>query len=108
MGGGSEAFVIASGWPSARIDHWQVLLRARAIENQCWVIACNEVGTQDSPEGPVRLGGHSSVIAPTGELLVEGGDQEEILFATVEPALVQEVRAAFPVLRDIRTAGLRP
>lgn len=102
--GGVETFVIPSGWPAARIEHWKVLLRARAIENQCWVIACNEVGSQNSPDGPVSLGGNSAIINPWGEVIAEGGTQEELVFASVDVSTVAEIRASFPVLRDIKLA----
>ena len=100
--GGAETFAVTSGWPASRIEHWQVLLRARAIENQCWVVACNEVGLQNSPEGQVRLGGASAVINPLGEVVVQSGADEEVVFATVDVTTVDQVRASFPVLRDIR------
>ncbi len=99
---GAESVVIASGWPISRIEHWNVLLRARAIENQCWVIACNEVGTQRSANGPVQLGGNSAVIDPLGRVVAQGGTEESLIFASVDVASVHELRASFPVLRDIK------
>ena len=95
---GAEAFVLCSGWPSRRIEHWRVLVRARAIENQAWVIACNEVGTHAGTE----LGGHSVVIDPLGAVVAEGGDAEEIVRAEVDPDAVGAWRSTFPVLRDRR------
>jgi predicted amidohydrolase len=95
---GAEAFVLCSGWPSRRIEHWRVLARARAIENQAWVIACNEVGTHAGTE----LGGHSIVIDPLGAVVAEGGSAEEIVRAEVDPAAVDAWRSTFPVLRDRR------
>ena len=93
--------VIASGWPSVRIDAWDVLVRARAIENQCWVLACNEVGTQ----GEVELGGHSQIVNPLGEVIAHATETECILYATIDPDLAVIVREAFPVLEDIRIKG---
>lgn len=95
---GAQAFVLCSGWPARRIEHWRVLTRARAIENQAWVIACNEVGTHAGTE----LGGHSVVIDPLGTVIAEGGAGEEIVRARVDPAAVSEWRSAFPMLRDRR------
>lgn len=93
---GAETFVLTSGWPTRRIEHWRVLLRARAIENLVWVVAANGVGTQLGTE----LGGHSAVVSPLGEVLVEGGAGEEILYATVTPGDVPDWREKFPALGD--------
>lgn len=96
--GGATAFLIASGWPTPRIAHWDVLTRARAIENQAWVVACNEVGQQPG----ISLGGHSSVIDPKGEVVARGGTGEEIVRASVDPAAPAAWREQFPALGDIR------
>jgi predicted amidohydrolase len=97
---GATAFLISSGWPLSRIEHWDILTRARAIEDQAWVIACNEVGTQGA-EGVV-LGGHSVVIDPRGAIVAQAGESEEILYAEINPAAPGRWRAAFPALADIR------
>ncbi len=99
---GVESLIIPSGWPAARIEHWNVLVRARAIENQCWVLACNEVGSQNTPDGPVLLGGFSAVVNPLGEVVAQGSAQECVVFASIDVASVHDIRAAFPVLRDIK------
>jgi predicted amidohydrolase len=96
--GGATAFLMASGWPDARIEHWDVLTRARAIENQAWVLACNEVGQQ----GDVRLGGHSVVVSPTGEVVARAGTGEETLVVEIDPAAALSWREEFPALADIR------
>ena len=95
---GSETFLIASGWPALRIEHWAVLNRARAIEDQCWVVACNGAGTHNG----VTLGGRSVVVDPRGTVVAEAGSDEEILFVDVDTAIVHEWRRAFPVLADRR------
>ena len=93
--------MVSSGWPQARIEAWNVLVRARAIENQCWVIACNEIGVQ----GDVVLGGHSQVVSPQGEVVAKASTDECILYAEVDPEMPARVREDFPVLRDIRISG---
>jgi len=98
---GAELFIIPTGWPTARLAHWQVLTRARAIENQVFLIGCNQVGTQEG----VDLAGHSVVIDPWGELLAEAGVDEEVLTVDIDLAVVTKTRADFPVLRD-RKLGL--
>ena len=95
---GATAFLLASGWPLPRIEHWRVLARARAIEDLAWVVACNGVGSH----ADITLGGHSIVVDPQGNVIAEAGDAEEILFADVAPGRSQEWREAFPVLGDRR------
>jgi predicted amidohydrolase len=93
---GAETFLVASGWPTPRIGHWDVLTRARAIEDQAWMVACNGVGSH----ADITLGGHSIVIDPQGNVVAEAGDGETVLFADVEPGRAREWREAFPVLGD--------
>jgi predicted amidohydrolase len=95
---GTETFLLASGWPKARIEHWAVLTRARAIEDQAWVFACNSAGTHAG----VVMGGRSVVVDPQGTVVAEAGDEEEIIYADVDPAAVREWRRAFPALADRR------
>lgn len=96
---GAQAFVITSGWPLARIEHWRVLLRARAIENLAFTVACNQVGMHAG----VALGGCSSVIDPWGEVVVEAPlDRECLVLADVDTGRAEAARAEFPVLRDRR------
>ncbi|MBM3662653.1 MAG: carbon-nitrogen family hydrolase [Actinobacteria bacterium] len=95
---GATAFLLASGWPDRRIEHWRVLLRARAIEDQSWVVACNGVGTQCG----TTLGGRSAVVDPLGDVVAEAGTDETVLVATVEPTAAADWRAAFPALDDRR------
>ena len=95
---GAEAFVLASGWPERRQVHWQVLARARAIENQAYLLACNAAGTH----GGVPMAGLSMVIDPQGDVVAEAGPGEEVLSASVDPARVAAWRSAFPALEDRR------
>lgn len=95
---GAELIVIPAAWPKARLDHWSLLLRARAIEDQTFVIGCNGAGEQ----GGTALGGHSVVIDPWGEVLAEAGDDEQLLHAEIDLTDVTEVRAEFPVLEHRR------
>ena len=96
--GEATAVLLTSGWPTPRIEHWDVLTRARAIEDQLWFVACNEVGDQPG----ITLGGHSCVVAPTGEVVAQAGEREEVLIAEVDPAVAPDWRTSFPVLKDIR------
>ncbi|CAB4918866.1 unannotated protein [freshwater metagenome] len=96
--GGATAFIVTSGWPTLRIAHWDTLTAARAIENQAWMIACNEVGAQPG----ISLGGHSVVIDPLGAVVERAGEAEEILYAEVDPGASTAWREQFPALADIR------
>lgn len=102
---GADSFVMPSGWPSRRIEHWDVLLRARAIENQAWVLGCNEIGLQGPAGAQVELGGHSQVVSPSGEVVARAGTDETTLVTDLDVSAAAALRAAFPVLRDIRIRG---
>ena len=93
---GVETILITSGWPTPRINHWRVLIQARAIENQAWVIACNEVGLN----GDIMLGGHSMVVNPRGEIVAEAGNDEEVIYAEIDLAQVAEFRNEHPFQKD--------
>jgi predicted amidohydrolase len=95
---GAQLVVVPAGWPAARLDHWQLLLRARALEDQLFVVGCNQVGTQEG----VELAGHSVVVDPWGRIIAEAGTGEEVLTIDIDLELVPRIRAEFPVLRDRR------
>jgi predicted amidohydrolase len=95
---GARLVIVPAAWPAARVEHWRLLGRARAIENQMVVIQCNTGGSH----GGVRMGGHSQVVAATGEVLAEAGDGEEILDVDVDLTEVAAWRQRFPVLADRR------
>lgn len=96
--GDARAFLLCSGWPTPRIEHWDVLTRARAIENQAWVVACNAVGEQPG----IELAGRSVVVDPKGVILARGGTEEEVIVVDLDPEASVNWRAQFPVLADIR------
>jgi predicted amidohydrolase len=95
---GAEVFVVPAAWPVARVAHWDLFTQARAVENQAIVVAANTAGTHAG----YRMGGHSCVVLPTGEVLARAGDEEQVLSVEVDPSVVAATRAAFPVLRDRR------
>lgn len=95
---GAMAFIIPAAWPAARVRHWTLLAHARAIENQCLVIACNTAGTHAG----TPMGGHSQVIDPQGEALAVAGSTETVLSVEVDVAAVTSWREQFPVLQDRR------
>ncbi len=97
--GGAKVVALASSWPLARMEHWRVLTRARAIEDQVVLVACNAVGEN----GGVPLGGGSVVLDAWGEVLAQApGDAEAVLSTVVDVDEVDKVRARFPVLANRR------
>ena len=92
---GATALVNCSAWPVRRWEHWDLLTRARAVENQAFFVGCNRVGT----DAGLTFAGRSRVVAPTGELLAEASpDREELLTADLDFAAVDAFRAALPAL----------
>ena len=80
-------------------DHWETLIRARAIENQCFMVAPNQVG--DHPGG-LRSGGRSLIVDPWGLVLAGAGDYETAIVADLELERVDEVRRRLPSLAHRR------
>jgi predicted amidohydrolase len=95
---GATVFVVPAAWPAARVAHWTLLGRARAVEDQAFVVQCNTAGTHARTE----MGGRSQVVAPSGEVLGEAGSDEEVLVVDIDPAVVVSTREGFPVLGDRR------
>jgi predicted amidohydrolase len=95
---GADLILLVAEWPLPRLLHWQTLLRARAIENQCFVVACNRVGTS----GITTFFGHSTVIDPWGEILFEADDTAGLHVVTLDLDRLVEARRRLPVLRDRR------
>jgi len=94
----AQMIFVPSEWPHPRLMHWRTLLRARAIENQLFMIACNRVGQG----GGVSFCGHSAIIDPWGEPLVEGDESEGLFTAEVDISKVEAIRAQIPVFADRR------
>lgn len=82
--------------------HWEVLLRARAIENQCYVVAADQCGTHASGR---ETFGHSMIIDPWGRVLARADTEPGVITAEVDRQQVQELRARFPVNEHRRTDG---
>ncbi len=99
LAGATDLYLVPANWPDSRRLHWMTLLRARAIENQAYVVGVNRVG--DDPR--FSYTGDSAVIDPLGEVLAEAAPGEEVvLVADVDPARVASVREEFPFLQDRR------
>ena len=91
-------FVIAN-WPTTRIDHWNALLKARAIENQCYVVGVNRIGTDANG---LNYPGNSHVFSPSGQDIFTGNSRDELVIADIDLNEVAKVRSEFPFLSDMR------
>ncbi|KAB0667256.1 carbon-nitrogen family hydrolase [Oryzomonas japonica] len=95
---GAQMICVPAQWPRPREEHWRTLLRARAIENQLFVVACNACG----PIGKLELFGMSMVIDPKGEVLAEAGDGEGEIVADLDMQAMADWRAQIPCFNDRR------
>lgn len=95
----ARMIIIPAEWPIERVEHWRALLVARAIENQCYIVACNAAGKT----GSTTFGGHSMIVDPWGKIIIEGGESPMMLTAEIEMDLVDEVRQRIPIFEDRRT-----
>jgi predicted amidohydrolase len=89
-----DLMVVLANWPASRREHWDALIRARAIENQCYVVAVNRTGEG----GGIVYDGGSAAFDPWGTSV--GSREDGVQYADVDPARVRAVREEFPFLRD--------
>ena len=93
---GANVILLTAAWPHPRLAHYRTLLRARAIENQLFMVGCNSVGgSQAEP-----CFGHSAIIDPWGNVVVEGGETEVLLTAEIDLDMVSDVRERIPAFED--------
>lgn len=95
---GTVFMIIPAAWPERRVEHWRLLLRARAVENQLFVVGCNRVGS----EGDIAFGGHSAVVDPWGQVLTDGQTSPGLYATTLDLDEVTRARQLFPFLQDRR------
>jgi predicted amidohydrolase len=92
-----DLLVCVANWPESRAAAWDTLLRARAVENQCYVAGVNRTGVDGSG---ITYSGGSAVIDPEGRDLVSGGSEATTVAAVLDKKAVQEVRSRYPFLED--------
>jgi len=97
---GTDLYVVVANWPEPRREHWRTLLRARAIENQAYVVGVNRVGVGDD----IRYTGDSVILDPLGRPLAEASLVETVLTAEADAGEVKRIRDRFPFLADRRPA----
>jgi len=95
---GVDLVLVPSAWPYPRVEHWQVLPKARAVENLAYVAAVNGSGEFED----AGLVGRSTVYDPWGTTLASTDDDPDIVYAEVDPERPASVREEFPALRDRR------
>lgn len=95
----AEIVIVPAEWPHPRLMHYRTMVRARAIENQFYMVAVNRAGKD---EDGTHFFGHSCVIDPWGEIVVEAGETTSHLTVTIDLEMVQRVREQLPVLQDRR------
>lgn len=95
---GPQVIFVSAEWPTVRLPQWRLLLQARAIENQAFVVAVNRVGSDPDNE----FGGQSLVIDPLGKVLASADDHPQIMTVKLNLAQVQQVRGSMPVFADRR------
>lgn len=96
---GANLLLISAAWPEVRKEHWISLLKARAIENQCFVAAANRAGTDKD----LTFAGTSMIISPTGEILKELNTiDEKIIYDDLDINLVEKTRNTLTVFNDRR------
>ncbi|WML66824.1 MAG: omega-amidase [Methanoregula sp. SKADARSKE-2] len=95
---GVQVVFIPAAWPERRIHHWELFIRARAAENQMYIVGINTTGTT-----PVdRYPGASMTADPSGSIIQRGGEAEQLIFSDLYPSVVDETQRTFPVGRDWR------
>ncbi len=93
---GAEVLIFIAAWPVKRIQHWITLLQARAIENLAYVIGVNRCGTDPD----FTYTGRSLVVDPHGLIIADAAEQERVISAQIDPAVLRDWRSQFPALRD--------
>lgn len=101
---GAQIQILPAAFPHPRLEHWRTLVRARAIENQCFFVAVNQAGVEGhgASVGSTHYFGHSMVVDPWGEVLAEAGEAPELMTVEVDIDRVEQTRAKLTALKDRR------
>ena len=94
----SEIIFVIANWPKSRIDQWDTLLKARAIENQVFMVGVNRTGEGDG----LHYNGHSAIYSPNGEAVTTIREEECLLIGDINPEEIKEMRKTFPMKNDRR------
>lgn len=97
---GAEVMVCASAFLSPRLDHWEFFLRARATENQAFIVASGQYGIE--PKSGIAFVGRSMIVDPWGTIIATASDQEDCVTAFIDLSFIDEVRNRYPLLSQRR------
>lgn len=97
---GAELIVCASAFLSPRLDHWEFFLRARATENQCWVVASGQYGVE--PKSGISFVGRSMIVDPWGTIVATASDEEGVVTAEIDLGFSEEVKRRYPLIDQRR------
>ncbi len=99
-----EILVVPAQWPVSRAVHWTTLLRARALENQCFAVGANRCGVEEPLRGasPLEFPGNSVIIDPSGEILTAGDGSEGVVLVEMNLRQIQTIRRLLTVRKDRR------
>ena len=94
----AELMIVIANWPVTRIHHWSALLKARAIENQCYVAGVNRIGIDGTG---IKYCGDSTIFDPYGRIIASGNKNEtNLITGEISVSELHEFRKKFPVLDD--------
>lgn len=99
---GAELLTVIANWPEPREAHWLALLKARAIENQAYVLGVNRCGKDPK----LAYSGRGQIIDPRGNVLADGGNAEGVFRAGIDLAALKSYRKDFPALSDMKSGWL--
>jgi omega-amidase len=98
----ANLFIVIANWPTSRVEHWTMLLRARAIENQAYVVGVNRCGMDPNLAYP----GRSMLVDPMGSVLIDAGPGECVIRHEARLNAIKSARERFPFLKDLRNEFL--
>ncbi|MEN6437311.1 MAG: carbon-nitrogen family hydrolase [Syntrophobacter sp.] len=101
---GAEIICVSALWPLMRVEHWSLLLRARAVENQLFVIGTNGCGSEEK----ITWGGASAIISPWGEYIAAAGHQEQTIWGILGADEMDEFRRSIPCFDDRSPKAYEP
>ena len=94
----ASIITIAANWPDERIQHWEILLKARAIENQCYIAGVNRTGWGNG----IKYSGASMVVDPLGNVISQVGSEEALIICDINLEKVYNIRDSFKLKKDRR------